>query len=82
MKEGLWLKGLLSDFGISQAKIKIYCGNQSTNYLSKNQQFHNRTKHIDSKYHFIRKEIEKGEIEVVKIHTSDNASDMLTKPVT
>ncbi|XP_038885927.1 secreted RxLR effector protein 161-like [Benincasa hispida] len=40
-----------------------------------------QTKHIDIKYYFIRQEIEKGKVEIVKIHTSNNATDMLTKTV-
>lgn len=79
IKEGLWLKGLLSSFGIEQGSIKIYCDNQSAIHLSKNQQFHNRTKHIDIKHHFVRDQIEKGYIEILKVHTSLNAADMLTK---
>lgn len=29
VKEGLWLKGLLNDFGIKQTKIRIYCYNHN-----------------------------------------------------
>ena len=54
IKEGIWLKGLLKDYGINQRTIKIYCDNQSAIHLSKNQQFHNRTKHIDIRFHFVR----------------------------
>ena len=43
--------------------------------------YHERTKHIDVRYHFIRDVIEEGEIVVVKIPTTDNPADMLTKPV-
>lgn len=38
--------------------------------------------HIDIKYHFVREQIEKGDIEVLKVHTSKNAQDILTKPTT
>lgn len=43
----IWLKVLLKDFGIVQKSIQIFCDNQSTVYLSKNNQFHDTTKHID-----------------------------------
>lgn len=42
IKEGLWLKDLLNDFGITQTCVRIYCDNQSVIYLSKNQQFHSK----------------------------------------
>lgn len=66
---------------MTEPTIKIFCDNRSTIHLSKNPQFHNRTKHIDIKFHFVREQIEKRNIEVLKVHTSDNASDMLTKIV-
>lgn len=42
--------------------------------------FHERTKHIDVRYHFIR-DIALGEIKVCKISTHFNPVDMMTKPV-
>lgn len=44
--------------------------------------YHERTKHIDVRLHFIRDIVEKGEVEVAKVHTSDNPADMITKAVT
>ncbi|GJR78231.1 retrovirus-related pol polyprotein from transposon TNT 1-94 [Tanacetum coccineum] len=43
--------------------------------------FHKRTKHIDIRYHWIRDVIEDGMLELNKVHTDDNASDMFTKAV-
>ena len=43
--------------------------------------FHERTKHIDIKFRFVRDVIEEGELKVCKISTHDNSTDMLTKPV-
>ncbi|GKA60993.1 retrovirus-related pol polyprotein from transposon TNT 1-94 [Tanacetum coccineum] len=40
-----------------------------------------RTKHIDIRYHWIRDAIEDGMFELNKVHTDDNASDMLTKAI-
>ncbi|GKE39826.1 hypothetical protein Tco_1463231, partial [Tanacetum coccineum] len=39
------------------------------------------TKHIDIRYHWIRDSIEDGMFELNKVHTDDNASDMLTKAI-
>ena len=49
--------------------------------FTKDQMFHERTKHIDIKFHFVRDVIEEGELKVCKISTHDNPADMLTKPV-
>ena len=41
-----------------------------------------RTKHIDVRFHKIRELVATGELLLEKIHTSENAADMLTKPIT
>ena len=79
VKEALWIKGLLSDMGIEQQKALVWSDSQSAISLSKNNSFHERTKHIAIKYYFIRDVIEEGDVEVLKIHTSRNPADMLTK---
>ena len=42
---------------------------------------HERTKHIDVRYHFIQDVIAEGDVKVCKISTHDNLADMMTKPV-
>ena len=81
-KEVLWLTGLVKELGIEQGGVQVYCDSQSAIYLAKNQVYHGRTKHIDVMFHKIRVLITSGKILLQKIHTSENASDMLTKPVT
>ena len=44
--------------------------------------YYARTKHIDVRFHKIRELVSSGELLLEKIHTSENAADMLTKPVT
>ena len=58
-----------------------FCDSQSAIHLSKNPMFHSRSKHIDLRYHWIRDVLENKELALEKIHTSENCSDMLTKPV-
>jgi hypothetical protein len=43
--------------------------------------FHERTKHIDVRYHYVHEVIAKGDVKVCKISTHDNAADMMTKSV-
>nr|KYP62382.1 Retrovirus-related Pol polyprotein from transposon TNT 1-94 [Cajanus cajan] len=77
-KEGIWLRGLISDLGINQEHADIYCDSLSAICLTKDQVHHDRTKHIDVRYHFIRSE---RRIKVHKISTLHNPADMFTKPV-
>lgn len=80
-KEALWLKGLVEELGFKQNSVQIECDSQSALNLAKNQIFHARTKHIDVRYHRIREWVSSGGISLRKVHTKDNAADMLTKSV-
>lgn len=79
IKEAIWIKGLLYEMGFEQQKVSVWCDSQSAVSLSKNKVFHERTKHMAVKYSFVKDIVEEGEIEVLKIHTSRNPADMLTK---
>ncbi|GJZ92901.1 hypothetical protein Tco_0664966, partial [Tanacetum coccineum] len=61
--------------------VIVNCDNQSAIHLSRNAMFHERTKHINVRYHFIREIVESKEIKVAKIGTKDNAADAFTKVV-
>ena len=80
-KEVIWLKGLITELGLKQESVPIFCDSSSALHLCKNPAHHEKTKHIDIKLHFIRNEVSKGVIKMVKIHTDDNPSDLLTKVV-
>jgi len=79
-KEALWLTGLVKELGIQQGGVRLHCDSKSAIYLAKNQVYHARTKHIDVRYHKIRELVASGELLLEKVHTSENAADMLTKP--
>ncbi|MCO5556884.1 hypothetical protein L7F22_010438 [Adiantum nelumboides] len=78
-KEAIWLARLCSEFGLPDKAPMLGCDSQSTICLAKNAMFHSRTKHIDVRYHFIREVLEDGLITLVKVHTSQNPIDALTK---
>ncbi|KAL7153110.1 hypothetical protein ABFS83_04G143500 [Erythranthe nasuta] len=79
VKESLWLKGLLSEIGFLNGKVVVFLDSQSGIQLCKNPVFHDRTKHIEIKYHFIRKVVGKSEIDLEKIPFEFNPADMGTK---
>jgi hypothetical protein len=80
-KESVWLKGLFAELCGDDTCINLFCDSQSAIYLTKDQMFHERTKHIDVKYHYVRDVVAKGKLKVCKISTHDNPADMMTKPV-
>ncbi|XP_073362618.1 uncharacterized protein [Aegilops tauschii subsp. strangulata] len=62
-----------------QAKFKLFVDNQAAIALSKNPVHHDRSKHIDIKYHYIRDCVEKGQVKVDHIPTRKQIADALTK---
>ncbi|KAG8472437.1 hypothetical protein CXB51_035357 [Gossypium anomalum] len=83
-KEAIWLKGLFSELNEDLQISTVFCDSQSAIFLTKDQMFHERTKHIDVRYHFVRDIIAHGDIVVSKISTHENPADMMTKslPIT
>ena len=58
----------------------VFCDNLSEICLAKHQVYHERTKHIDVRMHFVRDVIAEGSVVVQKIQTEDNLVNMITKP--
>jgi len=67
-------------FGITLSTTTLFNDNQSAITLTKEHQYHARTKHIDVHYHFIRWIIEEGKIQLIYCLTEEMVADMLTKP--
>ena len=81
-KELLWLKKFLQELGLKQERYVLHCDSQSAIHLSKNSSFHSRSKHIDVRYHWIRDVLNDKLLQLEKVYTDDNTSDMLTKALT
>ncbi|KAH9697414.1 hypothetical protein KPL71_023600 [Citrus sinensis] len=81
VKEAIWLRGLVSELGLKQEVVIVSCDSSSAIQLSKNPKYHERTKHIDVRMHFIRDEISEGVVNVVNVASEVNPADMLTKPL-
>ena len=60
----------------------LHSDSQSAIFLAKNLVFHSKSKHIQTKYHFIRYLVEDKLVILEKIYGSKNLADMLTKGVT
>nr|GFB35595.1 retrovirus-related Pol polyprotein from transposon TNT 1-94 [Tanacetum cinerariifolium] len=77
VNEAIWLRGLLKEFGVELNTVAVSCDNQGTIHLSRNHVFHERTKHINVRYHFIRKVLEAKTVKVLKVGTEHNVADAL-----
>ena len=49
--------------------------------MTKNPQFHGRSKHIDIQYHFVREKIVNGVVILEYVPTEEQTTDGLTKPL-
>ena len=80
MKEGLWLQSLLTKiFKPFTDTMMLFLDNQSAIALTRDHQYHTRTKHINVHYHFIHWVVENGSLHLVYCPTADMIADMLTK---
>ncbi|GKF21647.1 ribonuclease H-like domain, reverse transcriptase, RNA-dependent DNA polymerase [Tanacetum coccineum] len=78
--QALWLKRLLSKLTQSEEdKVTIRVDNKSAIALMKNPVFHGRSKHIDTKYHFIRECVEREGIQVEFVSAEYQKADIHTK---
>jgi hypothetical protein len=79
-KEALWLRSLISSlFGIDIPTTTLFSDNQSAIALTKEHQYHARTKHIDIRFHFLRWIVEEGRLRLIYCPTDDMIADALTK---
>lgn len=77
----MWLIGICADVLVSEdVNTVVYCDSQNVIHLSKHQVFHERSKHIDVRLHYIREIVQSGEVSLTKIASSKNPADMFTKP--
>ena len=81
-KEMIWLHGFLDELGKKQEIGILHSDSQSAIFLAKNLVFHSKSKHIQTKYHFIRYLVEDKLVILEKICESKNPADILTKGVT
>eukprot|EP00253_Pinus_taeda_P010354 PITA_10354 len=80
-KEALWLRQILSKFGL-QHPTTLWCDNQSAIQLCKDPVQHQRNKHIELHMHFTKKLIHNHVLEVQYCSTDDQAADIFTKALT
>ena len=75
--QGIWLSRLLGELlGVQAPKVRLLVDNKSAIALSKNP---DRSKHIDTKYHFVRDCVDREEVDIDHVSTCEQLVDILTK---
>lgn len=78
--QGVWLRRLLQDVvGVSGPPPQLKMDNQSAIALSKNPVLHDRSKHIDTKFHFLRECVDSGAVCLAFVSTQAQLADIMTK---
>ena len=83
-KENVWVRDFISLLGVvldSANPLDLYCDNSGAITLAREPWQHQKSKHIERRYHLIQNFIEGGDINVCKVHTYANVADPLTKPL-
>ena len=79
-KECIWLRCLIGEiFPRLITQTILHCNNQAALQLATADNYHVRTKHIDTRYHFIRQTVEDGSIILIYCPTDDMTANILTK---
>eukprot|EP00253_Pinus_taeda_P027440 PITA_27440 len=79
-REAIWLRKLLVNlFRRNMEVTKIMCDNQSCIKLSENPVFHDRSKHIDIRCHFVRDYVQRGVVQLSYTPTGEQVADIFTK---
>jgi hypothetical protein len=77
----LWMRQTFRDYGYKLSKVPLLCDNESAIRMADNSVEHNRTKHIDIWYHFLRDHQQKGDIKIAYVNTHNQLADIFTKPL-
>ena len=78
----VWLGILLKDMGHTEKDpTSIFYDNSSTIQLSKHNAFHRKSKHIDTRYHFIRELVNDGKFSLLFCGSKEQLADVFTKPL-
>jgi hypothetical protein len=81
-KEAVWIRNFINDLripGVYIDTVPLYIDNNSALKLTRNPEFHSRSKHIDVKHYFIREKVEEGVIDTQRVGTTDNLANVFIK---
>ena len=80
LQDVVWIRQLLKDLGLERTHpTLVHIDNRSARQLAENPVHHQRSKHIDIKYYWIRDNmVAAGTFQLVDVPTEDQRSDFLT----
>jgi hypothetical protein len=80
--QAVWLRRILKDMSHTKKDpTPIFYDNTSATALSKNHVFHKKSKHIDTRFHFIRELVNNSDIALQFYGSRDQLTDIFKKPL-
>ncbi|GKA71366.1 hypothetical protein Tco_0777505 [Tanacetum coccineum] len=80
--EAIWIRKFVGDLGVMPSikkPIDMYCDNSAAIIFANDSGVMKGAKHFLWRYHYVREQVESGEIKILKVHTDDNLADPFTK---
>jgi len=77
-----WINLLLMELQlVKDEKMELRIDSKSAIDLAKHPVAHDKSKHIETKFHFLRDQVNNGKFEVKHYKTDEQIADLLTKPL-
>lgn len=78
--EVIWLRSILEELKVEyDSPMKLFCDNKSAISIAHNPVQHDQTKHVEVDRHFIKERLERGELCMPYVPTTEQLADVLTK---
>ena len=84
VQEGVWLKRFLDHLGVIEhatSSLLVNCDSQAAIAYTKDPKYHGKTKHIDTKYNFVKDMVARKDVNLQYISTHNMIADPMTKPI-
>nr|GFB65409.1 hypothetical protein [Tanacetum cinerariifolium] len=80
--EAVWIRKFVGDLGVMPSinkPINMYCDNSAAIIFANEPRVMKGARHFLRRYHYVREQVESGEIKLIKVHTDKNLADAFTK---
>ncbi|GJX33724.1 putative RNA-directed DNA polymerase [Tanacetum coccineum] len=80
--EAVWIRKFVGDLRVMPSikkPIDMYCDNSAAIIFANDSGVMKGARHFLRRYHYVREQVESGEIKILKVHTDDNLADPFTK---
>ena len=80
-REVMWMCRFFDEIGLKYSMPEVYSDSSSALNWAEDPIQHQRNKHVEIKYYYVRDMVAKGNVKTFKISSANNVSDIMTKPV-